>query len=107
MRKRPVQAEGTKGEIDFNLKPAIRSQRRHELERIKKTAAARIQDKALATKKATVGEVPIDHVAVGKSCQTPASCSCEVCGNPRRHFGETSLQERSANELSRSENCCG
>lgn len=95
MRKRPVQAEESQGEIAFNFKPATRSQRRHELERIKKTVAARVQAKALATEKATVGEVPIDPIAIGKSCQTPASCSCKMCGNPRKHFGETTIQEKS------------
>lgn len=23
-----------------------------------------------------------------------AKCSCSMCGNPRRHFGEVTLQER-------------
>lgn len=27
------------------------------------------------------------------------ACSCWMCGNPRRHFGETTLQERKAQDL--------
>lgn len=27
---------------------------------------------------------------------TPAACSCWMCGNPRRHFGERTIQERRA-----------
>ena len=26
--------------------------------------------------------------------QTPKSCSCPMCGNPRRYFGERTIQER-------------
>ena len=27
---------------------------------------------------------------------TPASCSCPMCGNPRKWFGERTVQERRA-----------
>ncbi|HEX6747879.1 MAG TPA: hypothetical protein VF092_11365 [Longimicrobium sp.] len=32
----------------------------------------------------------------GKIAHTRRLCSCPMCGNPRRHFGETTLQERRA-----------
>lgn len=28
--------------------------------------------------------------------QTPAVCSCPMCGNQRKHFGERTVQERRA-----------
>lgn len=31
---------------------------------------------------------------------TPAVCSCWMCGNPRRHFGEQTIQERRAVSIS-------
>jgi len=31
---------------------------------------------------------------VGKNAGTPHPCSCPMCGNPRRHFGERTVQER-------------
>ena len=30
---------------------------------------------------------------VGRFVQTPTPCSCSKCGNPRKHFGEKTLQE--------------
>jgi hypothetical protein len=33
----------------------------------------------------------------GKSmAETPAICSCWMCGNPRKYFGERTVQERRA-----------
>ncbi|EGQ60392.1 hypothetical protein GGI1_00135 [Acidithiobacillus sp. GGI-221] len=29
----------------------------------------------------------------GRVVNTPTPCSCWMCGNPRRHFGEKTLQE--------------
>lgn len=34
----------------------------------------------------------------GRVVDTPTPCSCPMCGNPRRYFGETSLQERRAEQ---------
>lgn len=31
---------------------------------------------------------------IGHYWDTPAMCSCVMCGNPRRHFGERTIQER-------------
>jgi hypothetical protein len=36
---------------------------------------------------------------LGKLTHTRALCSCTMCGNPRRHFGETTLQEKSLAEV--------
>ena len=32
--------------------------------------------------------------AVGKLARTRRPCSCWMCGNPRRHLGEVTVQER-------------
>lgn len=37
----------------------------------------------------------------GRNVDTPKPCSCWMCGNPRRHLGEPSLQERSMGGLAR------
>lgn len=29
---------------------------------------------------------------------TRAGCSCVLCGNPRKHFGQVTVQERKAND---------
>lgn len=33
---------------------------------------------------------------IGKLAKTRQPCSCYCCGNPRRHFGELTMQERRA-----------
>lgn len=40
-----------------------------------------------------------EETAWSKAVTTPAPCSCWMCGNPRKHFGEETLQERSARGL--------
>ncbi len=35
---------------------------------------------------------------VGLYAGTPRPCSCWMCGNPRRYFGEASIQEKRAAE---------
>ena len=35
-----------------------------------------------------------DKSKSGMVVNTPCSCSCPGCGNPRRHFGEKTVQER-------------
>lgn len=35
---------------------------------------------------------------IGRHAQTPKPCSCEMCGNPRRHFAEPTIQERRAEQ---------
>lgn len=33
--------------------------------------------------------------------ETPAKCSCFMCGNPRKYFNSPTLQEQSFDELNR------
>ena len=33
-------------------------------------------------------------VSVGKVACTPALCSCNMCGNPRKFFSELTIQEK-------------
>lgn len=42
--------------------------------------------------------VPITPRAVGRRAATRAACSCWMCGNPRRFFGELTVQERRADD---------
>jgi len=32
---------------------------------------------------------------------TPTPCSCWMCGNPRKYFGEKTLQEKSFDEINK------
>ncbi len=36
---------------------------------------------------------------LGQVVQHPQVCSCPMCGNPRKHFGERTIQERRAMQL--------
>lgn len=36
---------------------------------------------------------------IGQAVHTPANCSCWMCGNPRKFFGERTVQERSHDQL--------
>lgn len=72
-----------------------RALRRHHLQRLKAIrqfyrTQGRGQDPASGTGK-----------PLGKVLATPAPCSCALCGNPRRYFGETTLQERRSDEALR------
>jgi len=31
---------------------------------------------------------------IGQAAHTPKQCSCHVCGNPRKHWKEKTIQER-------------
>lgn len=42
--------------------------------------------------------------ARGMHYQTGTLCSCAMCGNPRKFFGEVTLQERSHQEVWKVEN---
>lgn len=39
----------------------------------------------------------VNNERVVRLINTPTPCSCDLCGNPRRHFGEISKQEKIAN----------
>lgn len=34
-----------------------------------------------------------DKRIIGIIAKTPRSCSCAICGNPRKHYGERTYQE--------------
>lgn len=40
-----------------------------------------------------------DAKAAGLYANHGCNCSCWMCGNPRRHLNELTMQERKANEL--------
>lgn len=35
-----------------------------------------------------------DDRLIGIFAKTPAKCSCHMCGNPRKHWKELTIQER-------------
>lgn len=37
-----------------------------------------------------------DELVFKIAADTPTRCSCVMCGNPRRHFGEITVQEMRA-----------
>lgn len=39
------------------------------------------------------GRFDYDERKCGMMARTPVPCSCPSCGNPRRHFGQRTLQE--------------
>lgn len=73
--------------------PAMRSDRRHHRERLKRRRAGYWGGAVAACSQP------------GIVVDTPKPCSCWMCGNPRRHLGEKSLQERSADALARRSGC--
>jgi len=57
--------------------------------------AQRIHDATrLKTKRSKNTHVQRTEKSVGKALHTPAMCSCPMCGNPRKYFGERTIQER-------------
>jgi len=71
------------------MKEIIRGIRRHHLQRLKK---ARAFDHAIGASRQG------DAAALGRHVNTPAKCSCWMCGNPRHYFDEKSRQERIRDE---------
>lgn len=71
------------------MKEIIRGIRRHHLQRLKK---ARAFDHAIGASRQD------DLGVLGRHVNTPAKCSCWMCGNPRRYFDEKSRQERIQDE---------
>lgn len=64
-----------------------RAQRRHDNERLK---VVRSRHMLVAEHD---GSRPSDK-RIGKHLNTAAMCSCHMCGNPRKFFGEPTMQER-------------
>ncbi|WP_024300133.1 hypothetical protein [Methylomicrobium lacus] len=71
------------------MKDLIRGIRRHHLQRLKK---ARVTDHAIGESRQG------DSAVLGRHVNTPAKCSCWMCGNPRRYFDKKSRQERIQDE---------
>ena len=65
-----------------------RDWRRHHIERIKRKRRRIWQDYPFA-----------DARVAGIVTTTPCRCSCVFCGNPRRWWGEPTVQERRAEEF--------
>jgi hypothetical protein len=38
-------------------------------------------------------DLALDPVRLGRALATAAVCSCWMCGNPRKHFGDRGIQE--------------
>ena len=70
-------------------KSSNRALRRHHLRRLRNRRKhyrwVRIHENGLLTGR-----------ELGIVTRTPKICSCTICGNPRRHFGDVTLQERKA-----------
>lgn len=77
------------------FKNLARARRRHELSRIKR--------KRLDYYGGYVRSLPTPerNRHLGLFANTMPCCSCWMCGNPRRHFGELTLKERQALEAAR------
>jgi len=69
------------------IKKYSRAQRRHDRERLKK-------------KRSTYWDYTwyLENNSLGIMLNTPARCSCYMCGNPRRYFGEVTMQEKKYKE---------
>ena len=74
---------------DVPVKSTQRAQRRHDCERLK---AARSRHLLVAGRGAQSSRAS-DRV-IGVHANTAAPCSCWMCGNPRKFFGERTVQER-------------
>lgn len=70
--------------------PNKRAIRRHHRNRLLKRYIYRVRQE--------INRTIIDDEYVNRRAryllQTPHPCSCAMCGNPRRHFGERTVQER-------------
>lgn len=48
----------------------------------------------------------LDERQRGLVVDTPCPCSCWMCGNPRRYFGELTIQEKRHDESASYEKAC-
>lgn len=39
---------------------------------------------------------PLDEGNIGFLAHTPQNCSCHMCGNPRKHWKDKTMQEKKA-----------
>lgn len=77
------------------MKEHKRAARRYRRDRIKKKRSEDLKHRL-----ADLSSVE-KSIQIKKSIDTPAPCSCFMCGNPRKYFGEISHQEQRANEAQR------
>lgn len=68
------------------MKTHTRALRRHHRARVKK--------KRLAQKIGYFSLLKPEEVLHPKQIDTPKTCSCFLCGNPRKYVGELSYQEK-------------
>jgi hypothetical protein len=68
----------------------MKAERRHHRERLKK-----------ARRFHWGRDLRGEDQQIGLAVDTPTPCSCPMCGNPRKFFGDKSIQERSAEGLFR------
>lgn len=73
---------------DVPFKETKRAQRRHDVDRLK---AVRSHHQVIASRH---GEREPSAKTFGIHANTAALCSCVQCGNPRKFFGERTVQER-------------
>lgn len=72
---------------DLSLEPSRgRAWRRHQRARLK------------AARKHYWNGWRSDPSASSRLVKTPTPCSCAMCGNPRKYFGEPTLQEQRADQ---------
>lgn len=64
--------------------------RLHQDKRAKAKARAIVKDRLAWNPNAEIKDEDVGKVASVHG----ADCSCSGCGNPRRHFGETTIQEK-------------
>lgn len=68
------------------FKNTKRALRRHHLERLKAVRSRHMLVQG------SMG-IPPSAKRIGVHAHTAANCSCAMCGNPRKHFGERTRQE--------------
>ncbi len=73
------------------------SLRRHHKRRLRKKLATRLRQENIDTDR----QGHEDDISIRlRSVDNAQVCSCLMCGNPRRHIGHVTLQERKAIEAS-------
>jgi hypothetical protein len=61
-------------------------------------ALARAKRRAYRKARAIFSLGPLAHEYAIHNYRDRCPCSCSACGNPRRHFGERTMQERRAEQ---------
>jgi len=71
---------------------AISAQRRHHIKRLRRHWRSTLRSQWPRAGK----QLSADPSFVGIMATTPARCSCHMCGNPRKWFGQSTRQEKRA-----------